>query len=272
MRWSAALGGRTLVLAALGCGLLSCGAASSGSSTATGSARLADLRAGTPSFARDGDAIRVSVTVRNRGRARARQSKLAVLLSADRRRGGGDARLGRIPVPALAAGDAVRVRRTLRLSGAQASALRWLIACADARREVRESSETGNCHASSRRLRLGAGAGDTLAPRFGGLVSATTCSPGPGGPGFSSRYRLRWQAATDERTPAGAIVYDVYRASEPGAQRLDSPAYTSPPGATTFTTPALSTEHDWYFVVRARDAAGNRDGNRVERVGENLCE
>jgi CARDB protein len=267
-----------LVVAALGCGLLSCGATSSGGSTerassgAGGSAGLPNLRTGRPSFSRDGDAIRVAVTVRNRGHGRAAKNKLAVYLSADRRRGGGDSWLGRIAVPALAAGKHATVRRALPLSRARGSGLRWLIGCADGRHRVREASETDNCRASRRRLRVGSGTSDSLPPSFGGLVSATTCSPGPGGPGFSSPFKLRWEAATDTETPAEALVYDVYRASEPGGETLDSPAYTTSPGATTFTTPPLSTERAWYFIVRARDAAGNRDGNRVERAGENVCD
>jgi hypothetical protein len=38
-----------------------------------------------------------------------------------------------------------------------------------------------------------------------------------------------------------------------------------------FTTPeSLPLDHT-YFVVRARDQAGNEDHNTVEREGENLC-
>lgn len=40
---------------------------------------------------------------------------------------------------------------------------------------------------------------------------------------------------------------------------------------TTFVTPLLPDDETYYFVVRARDEAGNRDANDVERLGVNLC-
>ncbi len=50
------------------------------------------------------------------------------------------------------------------------------------------------------------------------------------------------------------------------------PTYTTHPGATTFVTPLLPDEgNTYYFVVRARDEARNRDTNDVERLGVNLC-
>ena len=49
------------------------------------------------------------------------------------------------------------------------------------------------------------------------------------------------------------------------------PTYTTPAGATSFTTPPLATDKYFYFVVRARDQAGNSDSNTVEREGQNLC-
>jgi hypothetical protein len=38
-----------------------------------------------------------------------------------------------------------------------------------------------------------------------------------------------------------------------------------------FTTPLLPTNTTYYFVVRARDRAGNRDANTIERMGVNIC-
>ncbi len=67
------------------------------------------------------------------------------------------------------------------------------------------------------------------------------------------------------------IVYDVYRARSPGGESFARPTYVTKPGATTFVTPPLPSSTTYYFVVRARDAAGNRDRNRRERQGVNLC-
>ena len=112
---------------------------------------------------------------------------------------------------------------------------------------------------------------DTIAPTFAGVRSATTCIPGPIGGGRTSSYHLVWDAATDNRTPARQIVYDVYQASTEGGQDLATPTYTTAAGATVLDTPPLPTEQTFYFVVRARDKAGNRDSNTAERQGHNLC-
>ena len=66
-------------------------------------------------------------------------------------------------------------------------------------------------------------------------------------------------------------IYDVYQASSPGAEDFSAPTYTSRPGATSFVTPPLAADKPVYFVVRARDKAGNEDSNTVERQGQNVC-
>ncbi len=111
---------------------------------------------------------------------------------------------------------------------------------------------------------------DQTPPTFAGLVSATTCVPGPIG-GRTTSYTLRWDAATDNVTPSRRIVYDVYQAAVLGGEDFSTPTHTTPAGATSFATPELPADKAVYFVVRARDGAGNRDSNSVERQGQNLC-
>jgi hypothetical protein len=91
-----------------------------------------------------------------------------------------------------------------------------------------------------------------------------------GGPAVSSRSRLEWKAASDDVTAPAELVYDVYqgKGANPDFSR---PAYTTRAGATSFTTPELSSAVPWHFGVRARDEAGNRDGNRVELESMNIC-
>jgi hypothetical protein len=112
---------------------------------------------------------------------------------------------------------------------------------------------------------------DHTPPRFAGLRSAVTCSPGPIGRGRTTSYHLGWESASDDVTPQGKIVYEVYQATSPGGENFAKPTYTTRPGATSFSTPQLSSEASFYFVVRARDRAGNEDHNKVERAGENVC-
>jgi hypothetical protein len=111
---------------------------------------------------------------------------------------------------------------------------------------------------------------DRTPPTFAGVESATTCIPGPIA-GQSASYRLSWSSATDDVTPSTKIVYDIYQATKPGGEDFSSATYTTRRGATSFTTPVLPADKTFYFVVRARDRAGNRDSNQVEREGVNLC-
>ena len=112
---------------------------------------------------------------------------------------------------------------------------------------------------------------DTVPPKFAGLKSATTCIPGPTGGGGTTSYHLTWDAANDNRTPSSQIVYDVYQATTSGGEDFSTPTYATAPGDTSFDTPQLPADKTFYFVVRARDRAGNRDSNTVERQGQNLC-
>ena len=112
---------------------------------------------------------------------------------------------------------------------------------------------------------------DRTPPVFAGLGSATTCIPGPAVEGRTGIYQLRWPAAHDNLTPQRRIVYDIYQATSPGGESFARPTYHTRPGATVYATPPLSSTLSVYFVVRARDAAGNRDHNRRERQGVNPC-
>jgi hypothetical protein len=113
--------------------------------------------------------------------------------------------------------------------------------------------------------------GDETPPSFGGLQRAFACTPGPQRPGQTTPYSLSWQAASDDVTPASQIVYDVYLASAPGAEDFAKPTWTTPAGVTSYVTPGLPSHGSYYFVVRARDGAGNEDAKRVEIHGVDPC-
>ena len=108
-------------------------------------------------------------------------------------------------------------------------------------------------------------------PSFGGLQRAFACTPGPQRPGQTTAFTLSWQPATDALAPSGQIVYDIYLASAPGGEDFSTPTWTSAPGATTFRTPGLASHGGFYFVVRARDPAGNEDHNTIEVRGSDPC-
>lgn len=113
--------------------------------------------------------------------------------------------------------------------------------------------------------------GDTTPPVFAGLVSAVTCTPGPVRPGEMTPYHLSWHAAHDDVTPSSEIVYDIFMSTTSGGENFNQPTWTSTPGATKFQTPDLPVQSAYYFVVRARDQAGNEDSNDVEREGVSPC-
>jgi hypothetical protein len=116
-----------------------------------------------------------------------------------------------------------------------------------------------------------AGAQASAAPSFGGLASAVACTPGAQRPGETTPFTLRWQAASDSAYPSSEIVYDIYESTVPGGENFASPTWTTAPGATSFRTPGLASHGTFFFVVRARDPAGNEDSNTVERRGVDPC-
>jgi len=97
---------------------------------------------------------------------------------------------------------------------------------------------------------------DLLPPVFGGLENIGLLQDGA--------IRLFWSAATDNVTAQDQIRYLIYIATSPGGQDFSSPGFTSEPGATLYDVTGLSSDQTYYFVVRARDEAGNIDSNTVE--------
>lgn len=109
---------------------------------------------------------------------------------------------------------------------------------------------------------------DKTPPVFAGLTRVCYSSGvfSPLGP----QLTFVWPAASDKVTPPGRIVYRIYGASSPGGEDFSMPLASSSPGTTSYTGRFPSPLR--YFVVRARDQAGNLDANTVERqVGTNGC-
>ncbi len=112
---------------------------------------------------------------------------------------------------------------------------------------------------------------DPAPPTFAGLESAFACTPGAQRPGQTTPFTLTWQPASDDVTPAAAIVYDVFESITSGGENYAAPTWTTPPGVTSFRTPGLPSHGTFYFVVRARDQAGNEDQNVAEHRGSDPC-
>ncbi len=101
---------------------------------------------------------------------------------------------------------------------------------------------------------------DPTPPTFGG---ATGVSVQPD----ARTATFSWSPATDPVTPQSDIVYDVFQGLSPGGEDFTTPIATSVPGATSVFVTDLTPDSTLYWVVRARDKAGNRDANTVELSG-----
>jgi len=226
---------------------------------ASAAARRPDLTLTAVSVSEYRTSVRVTDTVRNVGGAAGPASTAAYYV--------GSTRIGGRRVRRLEPGATSRGSKTLGIPRTIPHGTYRLRVCADATDRVRETSERNNCRAATTRVVVR----DRTPPRFAGIAQATFCAPGPIGHDRTSRYFLRWEAARDDASPAGAIVYDVYESTTSGGESYGSPTYTTSPGATSFQTPPLPTDTGRFFVVRARDPAGNRDPNVVERQAVSIC-
>lgn len=76
--------------------------------------------------------------------------------------------------------------------------------------------------------------------------------------------RLTWWPAIDPPggTPQDRLRYAVYGGRDPGGIDFSKAAVLSEPGATSLRIEELEPDAAYSFVIRARDEAGNEDGNR----------
>jgi Fibronectin type III domain len=98
---------------------------------------------------------------------------------------------------------------------------------------------------------------DSTPPTFGGVTGVTNIT--------STSLDLQWTAATDDHSAATDIVYDVYESATKGGEIYTKPTAISAAGATTVTLSGLASNSLLYFVVRARDKAGNETTNIQEQ-------
>lgn len=96
---------------------------------------------------------------------------------------------------------------------------------------------------------------DKTAPEFGGLTSAVAVD--------ARTVRLEWLPVLEPW-----VSYDVSYAEEPGAQftikRVVENPEVTPGMPVVFNLDGLQPGRSYWFCVRARDKAGNRDTNSVE--------
>ena len=123
---------------------------------------------------------------------------------------------------------------------------------------ARDAANNSDTNSTSRSITMNS---DATPPVFAGLTTTTAFDP------IFRSVTLNWLAATDNVTQPSALVYDVYESVTPGTEHFGAaPKATSAPGATSITLNDLAANTALYWVVRARDQAGNVDGNAIERT------
>lgn len=81
---------------------------------------------------------------------------------------------------------------------------------------------------------------------------------------------LSWTDAVDDKSPAKDIVYEVYQATSAGQQVFSTPGFITKAGVTKASLTGLTPGTTYYWVVRAKDKAGNKDTNTNEKSGATL--
>ncbi len=142
-------------------------------------------------------------------------------------------------------------------AGAASYAVTGLLASTDYYFVVRAKDEAGNVDNNTAEVSATTQTPpDSTPPTFGGAAGATAVS--------SAEIDLTWTAATDNVTASSNIVYLIYFSTSSGAQDFQTPNYTTAAGATTYAVTGLTSSTTYYFVVRAKDEAGNVELNTVE--------
>ncbi|HXD58612.1 MAG TPA: CARDB domain-containing protein [Thermoleophilaceae bacterium] len=97
-------------------------------------------------------------TTKNKGKRAAAASQTAYFLSTDRKQSVDDIPLGARKVRGLRAGKSKAGSLRVKVPAVAAGGRYYLLACADGQGKVQESSEKDNCRASSKKLKVNAGA------------------------------------------------------------------------------------------------------------------
>jgi chitodextrinase len=77
----------------------------------------------------------------------------------------------------------------------------------------------------------------------------------------TTSIELRWAPAADDATASSEIVYAIYLSTTASGHNLLAPHTLTDPGVTRWTVTGLEPDTTYHFIVRARDLAGNEDGN-----------
>ncbi len=120
---------------------------------------------------------------------------------------------------------------------------------------VRATDPSGNTDSNA--YSLGITTPEGVAPTFDGVKKASA---------DGNTVRLFWLPASDNVTHPENILYDVYSSLTQHREDFTKPPRaTSAPGAASIVLQEVNAATRYFYVVRARDVAGNVDQNNVEK-------
>jgi hypothetical protein len=123
---------------------------------------------------------------------------------------------------------------------------------------VQATDPSGNTEGNT--YSLGVTTPEGIGPTFNGLRQASA---------DGNTVRLFWLPASDNVTHPENILYDVYSSLTQHREDFSKkPRATSAPGAASITLQEVNAATRYFYVVRARDFAGNTDTNNVEKSAQ----
>ena len=130
---------------------------------------------------------------------------------------------------------------------------------------VRAVDQEGNMDTPSTPVELSAAtADDTTAPVFGGATGASAVKDS------GNSIRVTWEPATDDLTQTAGMGYEVFwsDASSKGSLPSTLGAVTAPGASSAVVTHLPKPLSSYSFYVKAHDAAGNEDDNKIVVTGK----
>ena len=245
-------------------------------SPAAAATKKPDLKVRTltgPAAVAPGAKLTAKLSTQNAGRKKAKASKTVVVLSKDARRSADDKTLATVAVKALKPKKQAKKTLSLTMPVSVAAGSYKLIACADAKRKVKESKEKNNCKAATLGVVTFGGPGGPVITPGGGTPGGGTPTPTPTptptrtptptptpppGDQTAPETTITSGPASTNDLPSATIAFTASEAGSTFQCKLDAGAFGACASPKTYTNLANG-KHT--FSVRATDKAGNTDAS-----------
>lgn len=109
---------------------------------------------------------------------------------------------------------------------------------------------------------------DTVPPQFAGALFVDFIPDAAGS--SAGKARITWAPATDDKSGASEIAYEVYESVTPGGEDFAGVPKVTVTGTNTAEVTPVDYTISHFYVVLARDKAGNKNPNKVERKAQKV--